>query len=886
MKIINFFRIVAMFLLILQVISPATLVLAESNIDEASEKVNVSLVNQDLETITWKVNVNEEKESHEGIKLILKSNVSLGKEDIKTNEGILIEELSGELLLEIPSDNIGTSFVLTVNKTQDVNEIFLQVEAEYNFNTDESAFFIAESNVENIKKEEVITKEELVLEEPIENEEMQHAKKTSQKDLDDSKDVIGVPYTQPFTQSNSGKALKGMTNSPIWPNAGSVLLNGKKATETSNYGEWDIELSVEAKNTQVSSDIVIVFDRSGSMNDNNRLIKAKEAANKFVDSLLIKGSKTRIAVVSFNNTHTITSDFVDFNSKSNIKNNINNITATGGTNIMAGLRQANLMLNSGNADKQTIVLLSDGEPTYSYKAKNSLKVNSSFWTHSPYELYLSDFNFNEMIGSGSSYNLNNGYSVKGSNVYTNGLPTISLARAIMNQGIDMYSIGLEVGNNLNAQNVLKDSQNKGYFTGASANLSEVFLNIAAKLNYGATNAVVTDPMGEMFNLVMKGSNFNPETDVTISQGTISYNKESETLSWNIGDIKEGEKPTLKYRVGIDWAHKDLKGDILYPMNKQTPLNYTNVNGENAIQQFDIPKGKIMKGKIQKVGYRVNPMGEPINEAGEIVSSNTEAEELYLEGYKNSGSEYLVYGQYSVHANQLVDYTFLVGDDPSVVNITSINLQQTVYFGYVKDSDRIAGEVLVNYLDEQGNELAPTEIFEGDVGEQYSTEQKDIKGYEFFKMDANGSSKAGYFKKDIQTVTYIYKQKQGELVVNKVNPLNIPLEGATFELRDETGKLVGTALTTDSSGEVRFKDLPWGIYTLKESKAPDGYRLITNERTIIIDADNLLVEEIVRNTKQGWEIPKTGGIGTLGFYGIGLIIMIGAVLFLLRKRKLQ
>jgi len=41
---------------------------------------------------------------------------------------------------------------------------------------------------------------------------------------------------------------------------------------------------------------------------------------------------------------------------------------------------------------------------------------------------------------------------------------------------------------------------------------------------------------------------------------------------------------------------------------------------------------------------------------------------------------------------------------------------------------------------------------------------------------------------------------------------------------------------------------------------------------------------VENTKQEWRIPKTGGIGTIGFYGVGLILMVAAVWFMLRRRQ--
>ena len=69
----------------------------------------------------------------------------------------------------------------------------------------------------------------------------------------------------------------------------------------------------------------------------------------------------------------------------------------------------------------------------------------------------------------------------------------------MNNNINMYSIGLHVGNT--ARIVLENSQNKGYYQAGVDDLSGIFDEIAGEIKYAATNAVVTDPLGEMFKLV-------------------------------------------------------------------------------------------------------------------------------------------------------------------------------------------------------------------------------------------------------------------------------------------------------------------------------------------------------------------------------------------------
>lgn len=49
-----------------------------------------------------------------------------------------------------------------------------------------------------------------------------------------------------------------------------------------------------------------------------------------------------------------------------------------------------------------------------------------------------------------------------------------------------------------------------------------------------------------------------------------------------------------------------------------------------------------------------------------------------------------------------------------------------------------------------------------------------------------------------------------------------LQGAEFTLYDSQGNQVGQPVLSDENGVIKFTDLPWGEYTLTETKAPDGY----------------------------------------------------------------
>ncbi|MEG0375535.1 MAG: SpaA isopeptide-forming pilin-related protein, partial [Raoultibacter sp.] len=66
--------------------------------------------------------------------------------------------------------------------------------------------------------------------------------------------------------------------------------------------------------------------------------------------------------------------------------------------------------------------------------------------------------------------------------------------------------------------------------------------------------------------------------------------------------------------------------------------------------------------------------------------------------------------------------------------------------------------------------------------------------------------------------------------------SVRLAGAVFELQDSSGKTQYGPVTSDQNGHVAFEDLPQGTYTLVETEAPAGYRLIDPMRVVIGYAD--------------------------------------------------
>lgn len=886
--------IIAIILLVLQIFSPNFGLGSVSQAANSDDdfKIAVSHESTDEGLITWKLKINAASEENEGTETTVVFDKGQTHQAIDDVGDAKVEKTASGYVIETPAGNDAYTMVITSKITEESQKQYhLQADmivdgkryqAEEQIVVEQQVVVEqqeeAELEVEQGEPKEKATTEQEKIEKQSEAEQQEatEVEESAKEEVEEEDEVelIGAPHP-PFTTTSRPNALAGEDEGDQWPAPGSLKLT-KDAEATSNYAEWEVELTVEGKNLKTSSDVVLVFDRSNSMYA-SRLSKAKNAAKQFVDNLLIDGTSTRIALVPFGTTHDPHTDFTDYTAKQSLKNAIDAIRVTGGndggTNIQAGLHQAKELLSGSNADQKTIVLLSDGEPTYSFRAGNA---QAHTWPGNKYNYILSNFNYSSRLGSGNSYNYssNHRHSVNGYSVRTNGIPTLSEARHIMNSGIGIYSIGLEVGNNTNATYVLTNSQNKGYYAGGDDDLGPIFEEIAAKLNYAATKAVVTDPLGEMFDLVKDGS-YNG-ADFVASHGVASWDETSETFTWDIGDIKEGEVYSLKYKVMVD-CKKNPKGNIKYPTNKETPLHYKDSDGNSKTKQFPIPKVEVNKGKITKKGYRVNAEGDPIDSSGNVVSREA-AQQFYDELF---GDNLTFNSTYSVPANNVPDYTLLVGDDPTELLLTAGEVCETVWFGYVKTSELKAGDVTAKYVDEDGNEIAAQETYSGNIGDSYSTVQKDIPGYEFKEMHADSDPATGTFKKEEQTVIYVYTKKTGSLTVNKVNEKGEPLEGAEFKLTGPNGYNETNRSAAD--GTIIFDNLEWGDYKLVETKAPEGYNKLVKEIKVTIDGETLHVTKEVKNTPIGWDIPDTGGIGSLGFYSVGFMLITGAAWLLLRRR---
>lgn len=485
---------------------------------------------------------------------------------------------------------------------------------------------------------------------------------------------------------------------PVWPAEGSINLSKKAQPVDEESGLYEVTLGIQGKNYKTTSDVVLVIDCSGSM-EGTKLTNTRKAAKAFGDKLLTENSTTRIAIVTFIDTATAynSGHFYTASELDDFKAAVDAATyANGGTNQQAGIHVAQQLLASASSigKQKNIVILSDGEPTYSHPFVATATYEgcerlNSYWcgNYGPRDGRFTNVgaftpDYNTEIGSGNSFTMNYNayvnatctehgttsrlsygvYALDGTVTQTsgtnNGVATIWEANQAKTAGTTIFSVALQAGTN--GENTLKSCATdaaKGYFAIAQnddveTKLNAAFTAIAGSIAKAATNGSVVDPMSDYVGLDFEGdptytndyaAYANKRYDVYLSQGTVT--RSGNTLNWTVGDISEGQDAVMKYRVKLN---DGLEKGKTYPTNKATTFHYTDYQDQETSKDFNIPEVAPNGGTILIHYYLVNANGQPINAGGTVVDSPDKAQVLSAQEYYTvNNSQALNYGTYQV-----------------------------------------------------------------------------------------------------------------------------------------------------------------------------------------------------------------------------------------------
>ena len=290
----------------------------------------------------------------------------------------------------------------------------------------------------------------------------------------------------------------------------------------------------------------------------------------------------------------------------------------------------------------------------------------------------------------------------------------------------------------------------------------------------------------------------PAADITVkyvdTEGEEIHS--SQTISGNVGDSYDAS--TEKYQLAIEGYTLD---ESQLPENSKGVFSETAQTVTYIYTKNPIPAADVTVEYVDTEGNKIHASQTISGNVGESYDASTEQFQLTIDGYT-------------------LDESQLPENSKGVFSETA----QTVTYIYTKNPVP-AADVMVKYVDTEGNEIHASQTISGNVGDSYdaSTEkyQLTIDGYTLDKSQLPENSK-GTFSEKAQTVTYIYTK----------NP--IPAADVTVEYADTEGNEIHASQTIsgnvgdsyDASTEkyqVTIDD-----YTLDESQLPENSKGVFSE----------------------------------------------------------
>ncbi|WP_339087767.1 MucBP domain-containing protein [Candidatus Enterococcus dunnyi] len=338
-----------------------------------------------------------------------------------------------------------------------------------------------------------------------------------------------------------------------------------------------------------------------------------------------------------------------------------------------------------------------------------------------------------------------------------------------------------------------------------------------------------------------------DTPVVAGDVTIKYLDQNgdelipaQTINGNVGDTFDTS--TDQYQLTIDGYSLDTSK---LPFNMTGTFTDTPQTVSYVYTKNPVPAGDVTIQYLDQNGIEISPAQTINGNIGDFFDASTDQYQLTIDGY-------------SLDTSKL----------PFNMTGTFTDTPQTVSYVYTKNPVP-AGDVTIQYLDQNGIEISPAQTINGNIGDSFdaSTDQYQlaIDGYSLdtSKLPFNMT---GTFTDTAQIVSYVYTK----------NP--VPAGDITIQYLDQNGKQIHSSqVVSGNIGDILdtlkdtyqltiegysldFSQLPKNItfnehtqiisYVYTENSAPSPINSKTNSNTAIVNTS-------LAPAQAKAQLPKTG-----------------------------
>lgn len=130
---------------------------------------------------------------------------------------------------------------------------------------------------------------------------------------------------------------------------------------------------------------------------------------------------------------------------------------------------------------------------------------------------------------------------------------------------------------------------------------------------------------------------------------------------------------------------------------------------------------------------------------------------------------------------------------------------------------------------------------------------------------------------------LYSQEEGGTAINLFD-----LGNGSYRVATSSDQTTTTTIKVNDQGKATVDGLAGKSYWLEETKAPAGYNMLTERKLVTFNENENPAEADFTNptieNRAGSLLPSTGGMGTAALYAVGAVLVIGAGVTLVVRRR--
>lgn len=362
--------------------------------------------------------------------------------------------------------------------------------------------------------------------------------------------------------------------------------NGKFTKQIVSYDENSVTLQLDVTNTaeekieKTNSEIFLVIDNSLSLRDKVTDTQTRkdiiyDSAKKLATKLHTADPDFKIGVISFSSCSDVTKEgtiddatLMQSLTQEDTKvleaiENINNTDFGSRTNIEAGLELANRNF-SGTADKEYIILLSDGVPDNDLHG-HTLQYSDIVMENTKNKLL-------ELDGKGIKL-ISVLAGVSNTVEPTVGLTYVQLAEKVFGSEATPTAGKYYFISDNNIKNIVENN---------------VFNDVEISTSTKLTNIVIKDYFPQE---IIDNFNFQYIASPNLGNVSTAIDKTTNSITWTIPELDAGEKATLQYKLTLkDNFNREILDKIL-PTNEKVDI--TDDQGDNETSTVS-PKVRVIE----------------------------------------------------------------------------------------------------------------------------------------------------------------------------------------------------------------------------------------------------------------------------------------------------